>query len=128
MARKNTYSDLDWKFSKDMIGNIKIVTENDSIAQSIRTILSTKQGERIMLPQFGSSLSRFIFEPMDDFTTRSMQYEVDEAVRAWEDRIYVQEVKVTPNYDENFYIISVKYVIINTGQQGEFVGAMRTAE
>src|SRR4030065_791662 len=112
MAKKHTYSDLNYKFDKDASGNIKIVTENDSISQSIRTILSTRPGERIMLPEFGSSLYRFIFEPMDEFTTQSMQYEVDAAVRQWEDRVYVSNVSVEPNYDENYYIISVQYIII----------------
>lgn len=126
MAKKHTYSDLNYKFDKDASGNIKIVTENDSISQSIRTILSTRPGERIMLPEFGSSLYRFIFEPMDEFTTQSMQYEVDAAVRQWEDRVYVSNVSVEPNYDENYYIISVQYIIINTGQRGEFVGALST--
>ena len=97
------YSDLDYKLTKNTSGTIKKVEDIDSVKQSIKIILSTSLGERIMEPDFGSRLRNLLFEQMDDITTILIELEIQETIEKWEDRAVINNVNVIPNYDNNYY-------------------------
>lgn len=120
MAHRKVFSDLDYELGKDSSGNIKIVYDEASISQSIETILSTRKGERIMLPAFGGDLEQYLFEPMTEHVVRSMEREIEASISNWEDRVLVNKVFVNPDYDRNKYEISIGYTILITGRSAEF--------
>lgn len=119
------YSDLDYGLKKDAAGNIIIITNNDVISQSIKTILSTSKGERIMLPEFGSNLKEYIFEPLDISTGELIILEVEEALERWEDRISIIDVRVEEEPDDNIIKITVDYSVNETGEVGNFIGRIK---
>jgi len=116
------YSDINYKLKKDSAGNITKVKNADSISQSVKTILSTYPGERIMLPEFGSRLREYIFSPMDIGTADLLSAEIEDALEKWEPRITVIEVYIEENVDANQYIINIEYAIIDTGKTETFSG------
>jgi len=118
----STYSDLDYLLRIDTSENPIIVRDEDSISQSIKSILSTYPGERIMLPTFGSTLKRLLFEPMSQFTADTIETEIESAINKWENRAYISSVDVIANEDDNTYKISIDFIIIVTGQAGNFTG------
>ncbi len=118
----STYSDIDYLLRIDTSQNPIIVTDEDSIRQSIKTILSTYPGERIMLPEFGSTLKRLLFEPMSQFTADTIQTEIESSIRRWENRAYISSVDVIADEDNNSYEISIDFITIVTGQAGNFTG------
>jgi phage baseplate assembly protein W len=67
----------------------------ESIQQSIRIILYTAKGERVMRPNFGCGLHELVFAPNDAATHGMAEHHVDEALRLWEPRIEVLQVKAT---------------------------------
>lgn len=119
------YSDLDYGLKKDAAGNIIIITNNDVISQSIKTILSTSKGERIMLPEFGSNLKEYIFEPLDISTGELIILEVEEALERWEDRISIIDVRVEEEPDDNIIKITVDYSVNETGEVSNFIGRIK---
>ena len=64
----------------------------DSIAESIRIILATIPGERVMRPDFGSDLHRLAFAPNTPDTAAQAVYYVQDALKKWEPRIEDIEV------------------------------------
>jgi len=80
------------------------------IEQSIRIILGTNRGERVMRPDFGAGLIEFVFEPANTATMELLKKRVEESLIDWEPRIDVEEVKVTiePN-ERNRLDIDVSY-------------------
>jgi Bacteriophage baseplate protein W len=67
----------------------------ESIKQSIWIILFTAKGERVMRPDFGCGIYELVFAP-NDATTRGMaEHHVSEALRLWEPRIEVLQVRAT---------------------------------
>lgn len=48
----------------------------DMIKSSVRQLLLTEKGERVMLPNFGCSLRRFLFQPLDEFLFESIKREI----------------------------------------------------
>lgn len=106
-----------WAFPPqvDAQGHIALVGNDTELEQSIRIILATQPGERVMRPTFGCRLYELVFMPNNmDTAVRAQEY-VDEALGMWEPRIKVQRVAVRPNpYRENELLIEIDYLIKNT--------------
>jgi phage baseplate assembly protein W len=87
----------------------------ENIRQSIRVILRTDRGERIMRPAFGGGLSRFLFQPNTAATHRLIEETITQALGRWERRIRIQSVDVGPDPDEPDAVrATVRYRIIRT--------------
>ncbi|MEM5773703.1 MAG: GPW/gp25 family protein [Anaerolineaceae bacterium] len=69
------------------------------IEQSIRIILGTRPGERVMRPTFGCRVYELLFEPRDSTTFSMLRKYVEDALAFWEPRITV--LSVNPTLDEN---------------------------
>jgi uncharacterized protein len=89
---------LNFPLRADARGQVKLVTGVEDIEQSIRIILGTRLGERVMRPTFGCRAHELLFEPRSAATSSLMQEYVYQALRMWEPRIEVQSVNV--NADE----------------------------
>ena len=80
------------------------------IRQAIEAILDTDPGERIMRPDFGCGLGRYLMEPNTTMTRSAMQRDIDAALSRWEPRIEVRNVAVTPGEDPSLVWIEIAYV------------------
>jgi len=88
----------------------------DNIAQSIRVILMTEQGERIMRPDFGAGLGKFLFEPNTAATHRLIEERIRTALGRWEPRIALDGVDVFEDADApRRAIATIRYRLIATG-------------
>jgi phage baseplate assembly protein W len=80
------------------------------VRQSIETILDTEPGERVMLPTFGCGLRRYLMEPNTVATRTAMQRDIEDALRVWEPRIRVVEVRVTPGEEPSLVYLDISYL------------------
>jgi hypothetical protein len=71
-----------------------------------------------MLRPFGAGLGRFLFEPNTTANRRLIQERVETALRLWEPRIRLREVRVDadPN-DPQQVIITLDYGLVATGAE-----------
>lgn len=47
------------------------------IKESVTQLLLTERGERIMLPNYGCNLRRYLFQPLDETTFQSIRNEIE---------------------------------------------------
>lgn len=82
------------------------------IYQAIYTLFATKKGTRIFRPTYGANLSRYLFEPCDEETARSMMYDIMEAIKE-EPRVTLNlgESFVTPDPINRQFLITLKFDI-----------------
>lgn len=80
------------------------------VRQSIETILATEPGERVMMPDFGCGLRRFLMAPNTLAVRTSIQAEVSQALTLWEPRIRLTSVQVTPGDQPTLVWIDISYV------------------
>jgi uncharacterized protein len=100
----------------------------DSIRESIRVILMTDPGERLMLPAFGAGLRGFLFEPNIPATHRLIQERVDFTLGRWEPRIDVVRVVVDADPDDAQQAnVTIDYKLVATEQRGQVGLAVRLA-
>ncbi|EJP75054.1 GPW/gp25 family protein [Campylobacter sp. FOBRC14] len=78
-----------------------------SIEESIKDILLTPLGSRVMLPDYGSRIFELIDRKVDDEFRADLACYVIEAVEKWETRVKIDEVKLISLKDHklNFKIV-----------------------
>jgi len=93
----------------------------EKVRESIWIILDTEPGERIMRPTFGCGLRRYLGEPNTVAVRALIRHDVEQALTAWEPRISVTGVDVTPGADPSLVEISVSYVHVRTNRPDNLV-------
>ena len=90
------------------------VLDAESVFQAVNNILSTKKGERLFLPEFGSLLEELLFEPIDDDTAFLIKTELIRAIEEWDPRVQIDynETQIIPYPDENRYEVTLVFSII----------------
>ena len=86
-----------------------------SIQESIRDILLTPLGSRVMLPEYGSRLFELIDRKVDDEFRADLACYVIEAVERWEKRVKIDEVKLINLKDHR---LNFKIVLISGNEIG----------
>ena len=67
------------------------------IEDSIKQILFTYPGERVMEPEFGCRLRDFVFENVEELNTQSViKYIIQTAIERWEPRVRVSNIIISP--------------------------------
>ena len=67
----------------------------DHLRQSVRDILTTPIGSRVMRRTYGSTLFQLVDAPMNKSTVIEIYAAVANALRTWEPRIAVSSISVT---------------------------------
>lgn len=78
-------------------GGLQLSASLTNIEESIYLILRTNIGERLYRPDFGSRLSELVFAPLNTQTLLLMRLYVEEALKLWEPRIVLDEIRTDPD-------------------------------
>lgn len=83
-------------------------TTIDAIKTDIITLLKTRRGERVMQPNFGIALDRYVFEPNVDSLLEDIKTDIEDSVAFWLPFVTLNEVTVeSTNEDKDrnkFYV------------------------
>lgn len=94
----------------------------DNIRESIRLILRTNIGERVMLPEFGTSAGDFLFSDSSAERVSSLESSVREALEQWEPRIFDVEVSAVDNGgSRNMVELNIRYTVRMTNNRFNMV-------
>ena len=93
-------------------GRIKMASSEENIQESVRIILGTRRGERMMEPEFGCRIWEYSFETVDYTTLYAMKNEVERALVRWEPRISKVEAAVSDERaEQGCLLVSIRYVV-----------------
>ncbi len=99
----------------------------DNIRESIEIILRTRPGERLMLPEFGCSLERYLFEPNTISTLRLIQEKVKRAISRWEPRIRLDDVVVETNINDSRVVdVTIFFTLVATQSRDQISMSIAT--
>lgn len=113
-----------WAFpvGTDGRGRIEQSRGVTDIEESIRLILETAKGERVMRPEFGCGIHEFVFATVDRSTLTLVETSVRDALREWEPRIEVLSVEVsTEQLDAGTLLIEIEYRVRDTNNEFNLV-------
>lgn len=122
--KEDTLRGAGWSFpvSTDHKGDIALSEGETSIKDSIRIILGTAKGERVMRPEFGCDIHDHVFDNMDGAMLTLVESSVREALIEWEPRIDVETVDAGRDPENpNKLLIDIQYVVRSTNTESNMV-------
>ena len=65
------------------------------ILESVRQIIGTRRGERVMRPEFGADADNLVFSPQSNSGIRIAAHNIGQQILRWEKRVDLQKVEIT---------------------------------
>ena len=123
--RQNDFLGRGWTFPPTFDASaqtVDMVEREADIEQSLRVLLTTRTGERVMEPKFGCNLDDYLFESLDTTTVTIIRDKVETAILYFEPRIDVKNVTLDLSREfEGVVLIEVDYVVRTTNSRLNFV-------
>lgn len=101
----------------DENGRLPVVSGPEKVRQAIFTLLDTDPGERVMRPDFGCGLRRYLMAPNSPATRAAIEREIGNTLARWEPRVKVVSIAVTPTDDRAMVLIEIHYAHVLDGRQ-----------
>lgn len=88
--------------------NTFVLTDIELVERNILNHIYTSKGSRVMMPTFGSTIPDLLFEPLDALVIAECRAEII-AIVAYDPRVRLESIKLTPIYDK--HILNVVVVL-----------------
>lgn len=125
MKIEESFLGIGWSFPPEFnkeTKSIQMVSAIEDINQSLHILLNTKLGERIMLPNYGSSLNDFVFEGLNMSTRTYIVDRVKMAILYNERRIELDKIDFDQSRIlEGEVLMIVQYTVRLTNSRGNMV-------
>lgn len=92
-------------------------TTVDQIKSNIINYVLTNKGERVLNPNFGSNLRKFIFENITESNLRALEIKLTNDIRDNFPSVNVSSITLTPAYEDNAVQLDIVYSIYGSGTQ-----------
>jgi hypothetical protein len=109
------------------LGLLRSVEEEATIKGDLLQLILTNPGERVMLPQYGTPLRKYLFEQNTQDLVNNVKHDILAAIKNWEPRIVVRNLEIStsggpstmPNFFDsnvNNYSVGVNNPNLNIGK------------
>ncbi|MDQ1728136.1 MAG: uncharacterized protein QOD33_261 [Pyrinomonadaceae bacterium] len=113
-----------WRFPirPDSTGGLGYSSGDENVEQSLKILLLTNLGQRVMRTDFGSKAPGLVFAPGSLQYLGLLETTIREAVRDWEPRIDLEEVRAEPELDDETQItVHIGYRVRRTNTRSNLV-------
>ncbi len=113
-----------WSFPPNFIkgeGIVEMTEAEANIKDSLYILLTTTLGERIMHPDYGSTLSKLQFEPIDTTFSTYITEQVKNAILYFEPRINLEGVDYLSDGIDGKVNLKVNFSIVGTNIRSNIV-------
>ncbi|HEX8095784.1 GPW/gp25 family protein [Jatrophihabitans sp.] len=101
-----------WPLEVDHTGSMELTDGAEDLDRSIRMVLLTVPGERLMHPGFGCHIWDLLFEPVTEDLLGLIAEAVRDSLARWEPRILVDDVRSAVDPDDSALIrITISYQV-----------------
>lgn len=112
--RRDIYSDFLVDFSvhpdkNDLLRN----TNENAVKRSIKNLVLTNTYERFFAPNIGGDVNRLLFELATPETAFILQKRISNVIIQYEPRCRLIEVVVTPYEEQNAYVVTITFQVLN---------------
>ena len=100
---RRQYFGLKYPFQQNDYQNFFVdvnMTEKDKVRSQILHVIATPKGQRIMNPEFGTDLIRYIFEPSDSESWEGVKNEIMTSVHRYVPNVTLDNIEVVQSEDE----------------------------
>ena len=114
-------------YREENITDIRASLDESAIKNSLTNIFNPVPGQKLLSPEFGLDLRRYLFDPLSTDIAQNIGDTILQGLRRYEPRIRVDRVHVHTDFDQNQYIISL-YITIPTLNisEAQYSGVLNT--
>ena len=114
IKKLNLYSD----FRKDLLispvsKDLALLKDEEAIKQSLRNLILTDPGERLMQPRLGAGIRELLFENITPGTLKLIERRVESTIESYEPRVDLIDISASSNFDDNAVQIKVRFYVRN---------------
>lgn len=124
MIENNSFLGRGWSFPPSFdqtSGEVDMLNGTEDIQSSLRILLSTRLGERIMQPKYGCNVDDMIFQALDTTLETEMKNRIEVAILFFEPRIDIEKLQLTQDELGGLILLSLDYVVRATNTRGNLV-------
>ena len=115
--RPTLYTD----FKKDLrispvSDDITLLKDEDSVKESLKNLILTDPGERLMQPFLGAGIRALLFENITPGVLKLIEERVKTTIRNYEPRAELIDVLVSSDIDDNKVSVAITFYIKNASQ------------
>lgn len=113
-----------WRFPiiPDEAGGLGYTSGDENVEQSLRILLLTEIGQRVMRSDFGTRAPRLVFSPGSVQYLRLLESTVRDAVIEWEPRVKLEDIRAEADpEEEERVIVSISYRVRQTNTSNNIV-------
>lgn len=115
MSKEFLGAGIKFPFQTNLSGGIALSCYEEDVKESIRIILGTSKGERLMRPDFGCGIHNLVFAPVNTSTEGLIIHHIREALTLFEPRLELLKVDVSKDeVDIGKLLINIDYKVICT--------------
>lgn len=108
------WSDLDISFAiVPVTGDVAVNTGDAAVIASVENLVLTAYYERPFSPLLGSSVSQLLFDNMTPMTATLISTSISEVLSNYEPRVSVQSINVDAQPENNAFIATITFYILN---------------
>lgn len=106
----------------NVVAQVDMISDEDDIKSSLEILLTTRQGERVMRPDYGCNLDELIFEPLTTTFKTYIKDLIATAILYYEPRIEVNKIDLDDTGElEGRILIMIDYTVSATNSRFNFV-------
>ena len=111
---KTRYINIDFPFRDSSDGSYFKMnkTDKDAIRADLLHLLLTNKGERLYLPEFGSDLKKFIFEPNDEITQEEIKDNLNQTITRFIPNLLINDISFRNDTIEELISVELTYTVI----------------
>lgn len=109
-----TFRDLNITFNKHPVtGRLSVLENNDAVIRAVKNIILTNHYEKPYQPKFGANIRAKLFEHIDEFTVHEIKRDIEVALRNFEPRVFVEDIRVIPDEERNGVTVTIIFSVVN---------------
>ena len=114
-----------WGFPPEFdprMGAARMVAAEEDVTESLRILMDTSPGERVMQPAYGCGLKALVFENITEDALTVVKDTIRRAVLFFEPRITLEDIEADASRaDEGILILKLVYTIRTTNSRSNMV-------
>ena len=96
--------------------DLALIKDDEAVKQSIKNLVLTDPGERLMQPFIGGGIRALLFENITPAVLNLIENQVKSTINTYEPRADIINVTASSKYDDNTVNIVVNFYIRNTNE------------
>ena len=116
LIAKNKKVFIDVNLDFDIHPNTKqlnLLYGDDAVVRSLKNLVMTNHYERPFHPEIGCNVRAMLFENIMPSTAESIRRAIVECIDNFEPRVNLTDVRVDARPDENGYVATIEFFVIN---------------